>query len=116
MIELDGPKRTASVRVFKGKILIDVREYYEVRSCGPLHCTSSNGADTMPYIIRDKADRLARCGRRKTARCFQARRYDAGLKQLHCVPLPSTAPAATPGPVFEQMLRHTGHLLDCGAV
>jgi hypothetical protein len=30
VVELDGPKRTATVRVFKGKILIDVREYYEV--------------------------------------------------------------------------------------
>ena len=30
VIELNGSKRTATVSVFKGKVLVNIREYYEV--------------------------------------------------------------------------------------
>ena len=57
VIELAGPKRTATVRVFKGNVLIDVREYYEVNFCGLLRAKQScrQPAPCHLHICADEA-------------------------------------------------------------
>jgi len=95
VIALNGSKRTATVSVFKGKVLINIREYYEVRYLARLEMPCK----VLALIVRvpcptSKTSRC-RCGqqllamesqplnsphepaRRKTERCFLARRRDA---------------------------------------
>ncbi len=132
VIELNGSKRTVTVSVFKGKVLINIREYYEVRylvrlrsPCKPL-CTDGPDAmsdfKTINLLTRLPAASIEsqppntfdEPARRKTERCFPARRRDVKYAALLVV-------SERPGDIAVKFLVlkrpwRPGHILDDGAV
>ena len=51
VIELNGTKRTATVSVFKGKVLINIREYYEVRLLARITVPCKSPGDHAPAAM-----------------------------------------------------------------